>query len=102
MCVRCGLCGVCRYGLSFVGLTWDGSQDGAPTGEPAIERVEASASGVYSFGVSPISLVLFGIPPSSATAVEELLSFDVRSYASGASPQQQKQQRRHRRESHEV
>ena len=64
------------YGLDFAGLSWDGTVDGRPRGQPHVEQLEASQSGVYNLTVSPISLVLVSIPPAGRGGLEKLIRFE--------------------------
>ena len=54
-------------GVSWMGLSWDGTKDGHPSGTPVKEEVSASG-GVYSVRVKPISATLLVITGT----VEEL------------------------------
>lgn len=50
-------------GLSFAGLTYDGSTDGNPRGTLAPEYVQPNAAHTaYSFTVTPLSLVVLELP----------------------------------------
>ena len=51
------------YGLRIAGLTFDGTEDGRPSGDVDVEYVDASSAGVYEVDASPISLVLVMIDP---------------------------------------
>jgi hypothetical protein len=52
-----------RYGLSFQGQTFDGSQDGKPVGPPAPTSVPASTDGAsYTFTMSPTSIAVLTLP----------------------------------------
>ena len=59
------------YGLTLLGLTWDGTVDGRPSGQPEVERVDPSSSGVYTVTVSPISLVVLDIARTGSGALEQ-------------------------------
>ena len=56
------------YGISFAGLTYDGTVDGTPSGEVLIENVMADDGGRYAFSVSPISLVMIRFVPAEVDA----------------------------------
>jgi hypothetical protein len=54
-------------GLSFGGLTFDGSPDGTPQGSPVSEPVQANADGVsFTFAVSPSSVAILTVPAPAA------------------------------------
>ena len=50
-------------GISFGGLTFDGTSDGKPTGTRVTESVSASADGTeFVFSVQPVSMALLVLP----------------------------------------
>jgi hypothetical protein len=50
-----------RYGVSFGGLTWDGSTDGKPRGTPAFEPVPF-ARGAWRFQLPPATAAVLFLP----------------------------------------
>lgn len=50
-----------KEGLTFGGLTWDGTKDGKPTGTPKVEKVTQGADGVYTFAVPQGSVAILTV-----------------------------------------
>lgn len=49
-------------GISFGGITFDGSQDGLPLGQAVNETVAANAAGSYTFTLNPASAAILYLP----------------------------------------
>ena len=48
-------------GVTWAGLTWDGTTDGKPSGTPVSERISADASGAFTFSLPPATAALLSL-----------------------------------------
>jgi hypothetical protein len=58
------------FGISFAGLTWDGTVDGKPSGTPDPQQID-SAGGVWSFSVPPASAAILTFSASQGDSVAQ-------------------------------
>ena len=61
-----------RTGISFGGLTFDGSDDGVPRGTPTNETITPGAEGTYCFDIEPASVAILTLPDAPADVREDV------------------------------